>query len=190
VGRLRVTGWFGDFPGHLIGPLARDDLRATIQRQAEKSVAVGARLLTGGKPLPGDGYFYQPTVLTDTGPGMPAFDEETFGPLAAIAVAQDYEDAVRLANATVYGLGLSVWTADPGRGVALARRVTSGAAFVNAIVASDPRLPTGSPPDRITPLPQPIPGPVCIHPGRQVLALPARTLHLAGPVGSLGEERR
>ncbi|SDP05162.1 Aldehyde dehydrogenase family protein [Streptomyces sp. cf386] len=104
---------------------------------------VGASLLAGGTPLPGDGYFYRPTVLVDTGPGMPAFDEETFGPLAAIAVAQDDEDAVRLANATAYGLGLSIWTADPGRGLALARRVTSGAAFVNAIVASDPRLPFG-----------------------------------------------
>ncbi|MFE8957460.1 aldehyde dehydrogenase family protein [Streptomyces massasporeus] len=126
-----------------VGPLARDDLRAAIQRQVEESVAAGAGLLTGGKPLPGDGFFYQPTVLADTGPGMPAFNEETFGPLAAITVARDDEDAVRLANATAYGLGLSVWTADPGRGVALARRITSGAAFVNAIVASDPRLPFG-----------------------------------------------
>ncbi|MER6710291.1 NAD-dependent succinate-semialdehyde dehydrogenase [Streptomyces sp. NPDC000877] len=126
-----------------VGPLARDDLRSAIQRQVEESVAAGARLLTGGKPLPGDGFFYQPTVLGDTGPGMPAFDEETFGPLAALAVARDDEDAVRLANATPYGLGLSVWTADPSRGVALARRITSGAAFVNAIVASDPRLPFG-----------------------------------------------
>ncbi|MFC9132554.1 aldehyde dehydrogenase family protein [Streptomyces sp. NPDC057099] len=126
-----------------VGPLARDDLRAAIQRQVEDSVAAGARLLTGGKSLPGDGYFYQPTVLAETGPGMPAFDEETFGPLAALAVAQDDEDAVRLANATAFGLGLSIWTAEPGRGVALARRITSGAAFVNAIVASDPRLPFG-----------------------------------------------
>ncbi|GAA2277594.1 NAD-dependent succinate-semialdehyde dehydrogenase [Streptomyces hawaiiensis] len=126
-----------------VGPLARDDLREAIQRQVEESVAAGARLLTGGKPVPGDGFFYQPTVLGGTGPGMPAFDEETFGPLAAIAVARDDEDAARLANATPYGLGLSIWTADPGRGVALARRITSGAAFVNAIVASDPRLPFG-----------------------------------------------
>ncbi|GAA4081684.1 NAD-dependent succinate-semialdehyde dehydrogenase [Streptomyces shaanxiensis] len=126
-----------------IGPLARPDLRSSIQRQVEESVAAGARLLTGGTPLPGDGFFYRPTVLADTGPGMPAFDEETFGPLAALTVAQDDEDAVRLANATAYGLGLSVWTADPGRGAALARRITSGAAFVNAIVASDPRLPFG-----------------------------------------------
>lgn len=126
-----------------VGPLARDDLRAAIQRQVEESVAAGARLLAGGEPLPGEGYFYQPTVLADTGPGMPVFDEETFGPLAAITVARDDEDAVRLANATPYGLGLSIWTSEPSRGVALARRITSGAAFVNAIVASDPRLPFG-----------------------------------------------
>lgn len=126
-----------------VGPLARDDLRAAIQRQVEESVAAGARLLTGGQPVPGDGYFFRPTVLADTGPGMTAFDEETFGPLAALTVAQDDEDAVRLADATAFGLGLSVWTADAARGVGLARRITSGAAFVNAVVASDPRLPFG-----------------------------------------------
>ncbi|MFJ9583891.1 aldehyde dehydrogenase family protein [Streptomyces acidicola] len=130
-------------PDTQVGPLARDDLRAAIQRQIEESVAAGARLLTGGKPLPGEGYFHQPTVLAGTGPGMAAFDEETFGPLAAIAVARDDEDCIRLANATAYGLGLSVWTADASRGVDVARRITSGAAFVNAIVASDPRLPFG-----------------------------------------------
>jgi succinate-semialdehyde dehydrogenase/glutarate-semialdehyde dehydrogenase len=130
-------------PGTQVGPLARDDLREAIQRQVEESVAAGARLLTGGKPLPGDGYFYQPTVLAGTKPGMPAFDEETFGPLAAIAIAADDDEAVRLANATGFGLGLSVWTTDPARGIEVARRITSGAAFVNAIVASDPRLPFG-----------------------------------------------
>ncbi len=106
-------------------------------------MAAGARLLTGGKSLPGEGFFFQPTVLADTGPGMAAFDEETFGPLTALAVARDDDDAVRLANATPFGLGLSIWTADTTRGLELARRVTSGAAFVNAVVASDPRLPFG-----------------------------------------------
>ncbi|WHX22044.1 NAD-dependent succinate-semialdehyde dehydrogenase [Streptomyces malaysiensis subsp. malaysiensis] len=130
-------------PSTQIGPLARSDLREAIQRQVEDSVAAGARLLTGGKPLPGDGLFYQPTVLADTKPGMAAFDEETFGPLAAIAVAADEDDAVRLANATSFGLGLSVWTGQPARGIEVARRITSGAAFVNAVVASDPRLPFG-----------------------------------------------
>ncbi|WP_244207217.1 aldehyde dehydrogenase family protein [Streptomyces swartbergensis] len=96
-----------------VGPLARDDLRAAIARQVEESVAAGARLLlTGGKPLPGDGYFFQPTVLADTGPGMAAFDEGTFGPLAAVTVAHGDDAAVRLAEATAFGLGLSVWTSD------------------------------------------------------------------------------
>ncbi|MFD9195336.1 aldehyde dehydrogenase family protein [Streptomyces phaeochromogenes] len=126
-----------------LGPLARVDLRDALQRQIENSVAAGAVLLTGGKPLPGEGYFHQPTVLGGTGPGMAAFDEETFGPLAAIAVADGIEESVRLANATPYGLGLSVWTGTTRRGVDVARRITSGAAFVNAIVASDPRVPFG-----------------------------------------------
>ncbi|MFF6952889.1 aldehyde dehydrogenase family protein [Streptomyces iakyrus] len=93
--------------------------------------------------MPGDGYFFQPTVLAGTGPGMAAFGEETFGALAALTVAHDDEDAARLADAIAFGLGLSVWTADAARGVGLARRITSGAAFVNAVVASDPSLPFG-----------------------------------------------
>jgi acyl-CoA reductase-like NAD-dependent aldehyde dehydrogenase len=141
VERLRI----GDprEPATQVGPLARDDLRAAIAQQVDKSVAAGARLLSGGKALPGEGFFFQPTVLADTGPGMAAFDEETFGPLAAIAVARDSEDAALLANTTSFGLGLSVWTSQPAIGLSLARRITTGAAFINAIVASDPRLPFG-----------------------------------------------
>ncbi|EFL36999.1 succinate-semialdehyde dehydrogenase [Streptomyces viridochromogenes DSM 40736] len=97
-------------------------------------------LLTGGKPVPGEGWFHRPTELADTGPGMAAFDEETFGPLAALTVARDDEDAVRLADATAYGPGLSVWTPDTARGVGLARRITSGAAFVNAGRRRHPRV--------------------------------------------------
>jgi succinate-semialdehyde dehydrogenase/glutarate-semialdehyde dehydrogenase len=126
-----------------VGPLARDDLRAALQRQVDESVAAGASVVTGGGSLDGPGYFFEPTVLTGTGPGMPVFDEETFGPVAAVAVARDADHAAELADATPYGLGLSIWTGDRGRGVELARRVTSGAVFVNAVVASDPRLPFG-----------------------------------------------
>jgi succinate-semialdehyde dehydrogenase/glutarate-semialdehyde dehydrogenase len=126
-----------------LGPMARDDLRNGIQRQVDESIAAGATLLAGGKPVAGNGYFYRPTVLGGTGPGMVAFDEETFGPVAALAVAEDAADAARLADATPYGLALSVWTADTGRAVAFARGVTTGAVFVNAVVASDPRLPFG-----------------------------------------------
>jgi succinate-semialdehyde dehydrogenase/glutarate-semialdehyde dehydrogenase len=130
-------------PEIAVGPLARDDLRAALQRQVDESVAAGAVLVAGGGSIDGPGYYFEPTVLTGTGPGMPAFDEETFGPLAAVAIASDSEHAITLANATQYGLGLSVWTGSPSRGVEVARRITSGAAFVNAVVASDPRLPFG-----------------------------------------------
>jgi len=126
-----------------LGPLARDDLRSALRRQVESSVAAGAVIAAGGSPIEGPGYYFEPTVLTGTRPGMAAFDEETFGPVAAIAVAADSAEAISLANASQYGLGLSVWTADRARGVDLARQITSGAAFVNAIVASDPRVPFG-----------------------------------------------
>lgn len=126
-----------------IGPLARADLREVLQRQVDESVAAGAELAAGGRPVDGPGCFYEPTVLTGTGPGMAVFDEETFGPVAAIAVARDDDHAVELANATEFGLGLSVWSASTDHALAVARRITSGAAFVNAIVASDPRLPFG-----------------------------------------------
>ncbi|SET24649.1 NAD-dependent succinate-semialdehyde dehydrogenase [Geodermatophilus poikilotrophus] len=130
-------------PGTHVGPMARADLRDGVHRQVEASVAAGARLLTGGRPLPGPGCFYAPTVLGDVVPGVPAYDEEVFGPVAAVMVARDEDDAVRIANDTRFGLGASVWTTDPERGVAVARRIRSGAAFVNALVASDARMPFG-----------------------------------------------
>ncbi|MFW5474577.1 aldehyde dehydrogenase family protein [Knoellia sp. CPCC 206450] len=126
-----------------LGPMARDDLRTALRRQVEESVDGGARLLAGGSPVEGDGWFFEPTVLAVDGPGVPAFDEETFGPLAAVVVAKDDEDAARLAGATAYGLGLSVWSRSTERAVALARKVTTGAVFVNAVVASDVRVPFG-----------------------------------------------
>lgn len=93
--------------------------------------------------MEGDGYFFEPTVVGGAAPGMAVFDEETFGPVAAVAVAKDDDDAVRLANATPFGLSLSVWTGSTERGVRLARGITSGAAFINATTASDARLPFG-----------------------------------------------
>jgi acyl-CoA reductase-like NAD-dependent aldehyde dehydrogenase len=126
-----------------MGPLARDDLRHALHRQVREALDSGATLLAGGEPVEGPGFFFQPTVLAETGPGSAVFDEETFGPVAAVAVARDDEHAVELADASPFGLGLSIWTRDPKRGAALARRITSGAAFINAIVASDPRLPFG-----------------------------------------------
>jgi succinate-semialdehyde dehydrogenase/glutarate-semialdehyde dehydrogenase len=126
-----------------VGPLAREDLRAELHRQVRLSVRRGARLLTGGMPLDGPGFFYPPTVLTRVRPGMPAYDEEVFGPVASVIVAGDEDDAVRIANHSRFGLGASVWSRDTDRAEALARRIESGNVFINDFVKSDPRLPFG-----------------------------------------------
>ena len=130
-------------PATEVGPLARADLRDALQRQVEESIGGGAVLLAGGRPIDGDGYYYQPTVLANAGPGVPVFDEETFGPVAAITVATDDDDAIRLANASPFGLSLSLWTADLDRGLAAAKQITTGAVFINATTASDARVPFG-----------------------------------------------
>ena len=130
-------------PATAVGPQARLDLRANLHRQVEESVRRGAQLVLGGRLPDGPGAFYPPTVLTAVRPGTPAFDEETFGPVAAVMVARDDADAVRIANASVYGLGASVWTADPARGDRIARELEAGSVFVNGLVKSDPRLPFG-----------------------------------------------
>jgi succinate-semialdehyde dehydrogenase/glutarate-semialdehyde dehydrogenase len=126
-----------------IGPLARADLVDELDRQVRRSVELGARCLSGGTRRDGPGFFYAATVLADVGPGMPAFDEETFGPVAAVVRALDADEAVALANQSRYGLGASIWTSDPARGEALAARLEAGCVFVNGIVKSDPRLPFG-----------------------------------------------
>jgi succinate-semialdehyde dehydrogenase/glutarate-semialdehyde dehydrogenase len=139
----RLTVGDPEAPSTDVGPMARADLLEGVHRQVEASVAAGARLLTGGHRLEGPGTFYAPTVLADVRPGVPAYDEEVFGPVAAVIAVDGDEGAVRVANDTRFGLGASVWTADPERGVAVARRIRSGAAFVNAVVASDVRMPFG-----------------------------------------------
>jgi acyl-CoA reductase-like NAD-dependent aldehyde dehydrogenase len=126
-----------------VGPLARADLRDALQRQVEQTLAQGARLLLGGTSGTGPGYFYPPTVLTSVEPGMTAFDEETFGPVAVVVRARDERHAVELANQSRYGLGASVWTADPARGERMAESLEAGSVFVNENVKSDPRLPFG-----------------------------------------------
>jgi succinate-semialdehyde dehydrogenase/glutarate-semialdehyde dehydrogenase len=126
-----------------VGPLARPDLRDALQRQVDESTAQGARIAVGGQARPGRGYFYAPTVLTHVTPAMPAFREETFGPVAAVIRARDTEEALALANDSPFGLGAALWTTDVDTARALARRIESGAVFVNGMVASDPRLPFG-----------------------------------------------
>jgi len=127
-----------------LGPIARDDLRENLHRQVTGSVDAGARLLTGGEIPEGPGFFYPVTVLTEVASGMPAYHEELFGPVAAILPAADEEDALRIANDTVYGLGAAVFTADAEKGERIAREVLqAGSCFVNDFVRSDPRLPFG-----------------------------------------------
>ena len=126
-----------------IGPLAREDLRETLERQVRASVGMGARALTGGERGNGRGWYYRPTVLADVTEDMPAFKEETFGPVAAVVRVRDADEAVRVANDSAYGLGANLWTKDLALGERLARRIESGSVFVNGMVASDPRLPFG-----------------------------------------------
>jgi succinate-semialdehyde dehydrogenase/glutarate-semialdehyde dehydrogenase len=131
-------------PGVDLGPQARVDLRDQLHRQVRRSVAKGARLLLGGEVPQGRGAYYPPTVLASVTKGMPAYDEELFGPVAAIIEAKDEEDAIRIANDSSFGLGAAVFTRDVERGERIARdRLEAGSCFVNALVRSDPRLPFG-----------------------------------------------
>jgi hypothetical protein len=126
-----------------LGPLAREDLLESFHDQVRRTVAAGAELRTGGRRLPRRGFFYAPTVLAGVEPGMPAFEGETFGPVAAVIRARNTEHAVELANHCRFGLGASIWTANPRRGEELAAALEAGVVFVNEMVRSDPRLPFG-----------------------------------------------
>lgn len=127
-------------PETTMGPLARIDLAKQIERQTRSSVSAGATLVTGGKR---DGARFSPAILTGVKPGMAAFDEETFGPLAAVTIARSEEEVFHLAGQTDYGLGLSILTGDPDRHREREVDVRDGAIFYNAGVSSDPRLPFG-----------------------------------------------
>jgi succinate-semialdehyde dehydrogenase/glutarate-semialdehyde dehydrogenase len=126
-----------------VGPMAREDLLESLDDQVKRTVAAGGELRTGGRRLEGKGWFYAPTVLTGVKPGMAAFDEETFGPVAAVIRARDAAEAIELANRSQFGLGASIWTGDAARGEDLAAEIDAGCVFVNGIVKSDPRLPFG-----------------------------------------------
>lgn len=126
-----------------VGPLARQDLRDELHEQVTRTLDEGGRLITGGQFVDGPGAFYEPTVISDVKKGMAIYAEETFGPVSAIIPVKDEEEAIQVANDSDFGLGGSLWTADVKRGEALARRVESGAVFVNGMTMSDPRMPFG-----------------------------------------------
>lgn len=126
-----------------VGPQARQDLRDELHGQVMASIEKGATLALGGTIPEGPGSFYPPTVLTGVKPGMPAYDEELFGPVASVIRVADETEALQVANDTLYGLGGSVWTRDPERGERFAGQIESGAVFVNGMTKSDPRLPFG-----------------------------------------------
>ena len=126
-----------------LGPLATPQIVNDIEKQVERSVAAGATLLTGGKRHGARGNFYLPTVLTNIPPNAPAAREETFGPVASIFRVKSADEAIALANNTTFGLGASVWTRDRAEADRFIDQIESGQVFVNAMVASDPRVPFG-----------------------------------------------
>jgi len=130
-------------PATELGPLAMPQIAEGLDGQVRRSVQAGARLLTGGKRLERPGNYYAPTVLTDIPESAPAYSEELFGPVACLFRARDASDAIRLANATAFGLGSSVWTNDPAERARFIDEIEAGMVFVNGMVASDPRLPFG-----------------------------------------------
>ena len=144
--RLMKESVYGDplDPQTIVGPLARIDLRDELHQQVEKSRVMGASVLLGGFIPEGKAAFYPPTVLENVTPGMPAYHEELFGPVAVLYQFQTEKEAIRIANDTVFGLGAGIFTANPERGKMLAEKgLEAGCVFVNDFVKSDPRLPFG-----------------------------------------------
>jgi succinate-semialdehyde dehydrogenase/glutarate-semialdehyde dehydrogenase len=126
-----------------LGPLATPQIREGLEDQVRRSVGAGARVLTGGSRIAGKGNYYQPTVLTGVRKGTAAYEEELFGPVAVLSRVRGVDEAIELANDTGFGLGASVWTNDAAERSRFVDGIESGQVFVNAMVASDPRLPFG-----------------------------------------------
>jgi succinate-semialdehyde dehydrogenase/glutarate-semialdehyde dehydrogenase len=123
-----------------LGPLATTEQAETVEKQVRKSLEMGARTIAGGLS---DNTFFQPTLVVDVSPGMPLFDEEVFGPVAPVIIAEDTSEAISLANNTKFGLGVSLFTSDLKKAKDLAHEFKDGAVFINTLVKSDPRLPFG-----------------------------------------------
>ena len=126
-----------------VGPLATEEVLQGLEEQVRRTVQAGARLLCGGERLDRAGFFYAPTVLTDVPKGTPAYDDELFGPVATLFRARDIDQAIEIANDTRFGLGASLWSDDDGERARFIDRIEAGMAFVNGMVASDPRVPFG-----------------------------------------------
>lgn len=127
----------------LLAPLAQMKFVGEVHSQVVKSVEMGAKTILGGKINSCNGCFYNATIVADVTPDMPVFKEETFGPVAAVIKVKNEEEAIDMANDSLFGLGASIWTSDVEKGEALARKIEAGAIFVNGLVKSDPRLPFG-----------------------------------------------
>ena len=126
-----------------IGPLATESILQDAVRQAEESLARGARVVVGGRRREGRGYFFEPTIMTDVTPSMAVFSEETFAPIAACISVADEKEAIAMANQSSFGLGASLWTQDIEKAERYAQDIDAGAVFINGMVKSDPRLPFG-----------------------------------------------
>jgi acyl-CoA reductase-like NAD-dependent aldehyde dehydrogenase len=126
-----------------LGPVARNDLRATLLDQIRRSAQLGAQIIAGGRALTGPGFFLEPTLVAAVTPRMPLFREETFGPVAPMTIAHSPDEAIELANDSSYGLSANIWTQDVGKAERLSREIESGSVFINGMSASDPRLPFG-----------------------------------------------
>ena len=126
-----------------IGPLATEHILQAVHDQVQKTIAAGAKLLTGGNRIHGTGFFYEPTVLVDVPKESPAYREEVFGPVASVFRVRNADDAIQFANDTTFGLGSSAWTNDREEQKRFASELETGMVFINAMVASDPRLPFG-----------------------------------------------
>jgi succinate-semialdehyde dehydrogenase/glutarate-semialdehyde dehydrogenase len=126
-----------------LGPVATAAIRDELDAQVKASVAKGAKVLTGGKKLDRDGWFYAPTVLVDIPPDAPAACDELFGPVASVFRAKNLDDAINIANGTSFGLGASAWTSDAAERNRFIGEIESGLLFINGMVVSDPRLPFG-----------------------------------------------
>ena len=126
-----------------LGPLATEQILQGVHEQVQKSIAAGAKLLTGGNRIYGPGFFYEPTVLINVPTESPAYCEEVFGPVASVFRVRDAAEAIERANDTTFGLGASAWTNDPAEQELFTSELETGMVFINAMVASDPRLPFG-----------------------------------------------